>query len=360
MSRWPSFAGVLVAALAFVPSALAVGSEGTLDMYRATVDGARVAELTRDGYDVAAVRQSDAGTQVDLVLPPTSQRDALRTRGIRLGLITDQGRQTVRQQAAPMAVGGFTVWRSYDEPGGIRDELYAIARKHPRHRQARRDRPHAPGARDHRAQGDQGARNQTGRQAPGGPLQARPSTPASGSRPRSTRRLLHHFVDNYATRRGVAKLLNTRELWFLPVANPDGYQYTFDHERLWRKNLRDNDGDGEITAGDGVDLNRNYPEHWNYDDEGSSAQLASDTYRGPAPASEPETQAACRPGRRIDPKFAVNYHSYGPLLLYPQGWQVQTPTADDPIYIALSGTDANPAVAGFDPDVGADALHDQR
>ena len=53
-------------------------------------------------------------------------------------------------------------------------------------------------------------------------------------------------------------------------ANPDGYQYTFDTERLWRKNLRDNNGDGQITVGDGVDPNRNFDEHWGYDNEGSS------------------------------------------------------------------------------------------
>jgi hypothetical protein len=37
---------------------------------------------------------------------------------------------------------------------------------------------------------------------------------------------------------------------------------TFDTERLWRRNLRDNDGDGEITGNDGVDLNRNLLNHW--------------------------------------------------------------------------------------------------
>ncbi len=39
---------------------------------------------------------------------------------------------------------------------------------------------------------------------------------------------------------------------------------------LWRKNLRDNNGDGQITAVDGVDPNRNFPTRWNYDDEGSN------------------------------------------------------------------------------------------
>ena len=102
------------------------------------------------------------------------------------------------------------------------------------------------------------------------------STRASGSATEVNRRLLHYFVDNYGKNAEVTNLVNTRELWFLLVANPDGYQYTFDHERLWRKNLRDNDGDGQITVGDGVDPNRNYDEHWDYDNEGSSPQFSSD------------------------------------------------------------------------------------
>ena len=38
--------------------------------------------------------------------------------------------------------------------------------------------------------------------------------------------------------------------------------------------------------------------------------------------------------------------SYGPLLLYAWGWQIQTPSADDPLFVAYTGTDAKPAVAG--------------
>ena len=117
------------------------------------------------------------------------------------------------------------------------------------------------------------------------------------------------------------------------VANPDGYQYSFDTERLWRKNLRDNNGDGQITVGDGVDPNRNFAEHWGYDNEGSSPDPADETYRGPSAASEPETQAMQGLIDRIKPKFQSNLHSFGEWLLYPQGWQVGTLDADYPIYV---------------------------
>jgi Zinc carboxypeptidase len=169
-----------------------------------------------------------------------------------------------------------------------------------------------------------------------------------------SRRLLRHFVENYGRSAEIRNLVDTRELWFMPVANPDGYQYTFSTERLWRKNLRDNDADGTITNADGVDLNRNYDEHWNYDNEGSSSEWASLTYRGASPASEPEVQAHQALIDRMRFKFLITYHSYGELLLYPFGWQVQTPSFDDPLFVEYTGTDANPAVAGYDPGVGAD------
>src|SRR5690606_3410461 len=152
----------------------------------------------------------------------------------------------------------------------------------------------------------------------------------------------------------VKKMLANRELWFVPVVNPDGYQYTFESERLWRKNLRDVNGNGETEAGDGIDLNRNYPERWGYDEQGSSSDSVNETYRGSRPASEPETRANVKLFDKAKFRFAISYHSFGPLLLYPQGWQLQTPTADDPIYVALSGTDENPAVPGFDPDLAAE------
>jgi hypothetical protein len=173
--------------------------------------------------------------------------------------------------------------------------------------------------------------------------------------PEMNRRLLRYYVDSYPSDGRIRSLLDTTELWFIPVANPDGYDHSFtEGNRLWRKNLRDNDGDGVITGSDGVDLNRNFPTKWGYDNEGSSSMPASDTYRGPSAASEPETQAYDGLLGRVDFAFLINYHSAAELLLYGVGSQVATATPDDLLYEAMVGDNDNPAVAGYDPDLSAE------
>ena len=76
---------------------------------------------------------------------------------------------------------------------------------------------------------------------------------------------------------------------------------------MWRKNLRDNNGDGVITPIDGVDPNRNFPTKWGYDNEGSSPNFGSDLL-GRRPGSEPETLALDGLMDRIGFRFQVNYH----------------------------------------------------
>lgn len=174
--------------------------------------------------------------------------------------------------------------------------------------------------------------------------------------PEMTRRLMHHYIDNYGKDRRITKIVDSTELWFVLSANPDGYDYTFspDGDRLWRKNLRDVDGDGKIAPGDGVDLNRNFGYKWGYDDEGSSPRPAGETYRGAGPNSEPETQAIDRFEKRIGFEYGINYHSAAELLLYGVGWQVATPTPDDVLYKALAGTPENSAVPGYYPQVSSE------
>ncbi len=172
------------------------------------------------------------------------------------------------------------------------------------------------------------------------------------------RRLFEYVVDNKDQTSGnkVKDLLAKNELWFVPITNPDGYDYTFTSPatRFWRKNLHDNNGDGAITNVDGVDTNRNWPTKWNYDLEGASAEPSSETFHGSGPASEPEVKALRALIKRIRPSFQIDYHSFAQLILYPEGWQVETPSTDEPLMAKLAGDDDHPAVAGFDPDVSAE------
>jgi hypothetical protein len=172
--------------------------------------------------------------------------------------------------------------------------------------------------------------------------------------PENVRRQMHYFLDNYGTNADITKIVDTTDVWFIPVVNVDGYDLTFDPEfRLWRKNTHDNNGDGQITPGDGVDPNRNFGYKWGYDNEGSSASPDSETYRGTAANSEPETKVQDAFIKKLRPKYMINYHSAAELLLYGVGWQTQTSSPDDNVYKALVGDPAHPAVPGYEPELGA-------
>ena len=161
----------------------------------------------------------------------------------------------------------------------------------------------------------------------------------------------------------VTRLVDTRELWFVCISNPDGYEYSFTPgNRLWRKNMADNDGDGTRGEnGDGVDPNRNFPENWGLDNEGSSPVPASETYRGPEPYSpEPETEAMLWLFDHVDFEFQKNDHTAASLLLYPQGWQQYTLAIDDPDLHRAGWRRRGPGDPDVRPRSRCRALHHER
>ena len=169
------FVSMVTALLVASPSLADSGGRGGggLDAYSAVVTPEQLGELARQGHDVAEQKAGANGTTVDLVLSP-SQRDDLVKKGINPQLKKVNGK-TLKQLAAEQAVSGYTVWRSYDEPGGIRDQMYAIAANNPSGRQAGQARHDHPGPRDPRGQAHPGRPRPGRRQPSGGPLQRHPA-----------------------------------------------------------------------------------------------------------------------------------------------------------------------------------------
>lgn len=136
---------------------------------------------------------------------------------------------------------------------------------------------------------------------------------------------MYYLLENYQTDPEIQAIINNTELYFIPCINPDGY---IENEMtdpagggMWRKNKRDN-GDGSF----GVDLNRNYGYFWGYDNTGSSPNTSSDTYRGSSGFSEPETQIMRNFANNHEFRVAINYHTYGNLLVHPWGYEsIYTP-----------------------------------
>lgn len=132
--------------------------------------------------------------------------------------------------------------------------------------------------------------------------------------------LMHYLLDNYGSDPRITHLVDDREIWIVPVLNPDGHVYMEGQypAPMWRKNRRPSPSLGCI----GVDLNRNYGYMWGYDDRGSSPVYCSETYRGENPFSEWETRAIRDLIMDEDNDFtmAVSYHSYGRLILFPWGY----------------------------------------
>ena len=257
-------------ALAVAPAASAKAGARSWRCTRWRAAPAAIAEAA-GGVELAGVRQTASGIRADAVLTRAPAREGGR------------GRRQGHAQAQQEGPDGDRAGR---RAGGRRLQGLALvgrAGRHPR-RAATTSPAGTRSSSSWRCSGSthqgrelialkvtQGARGSARRIAAGGavlvePARARVDQPRGQPAPAAP---LHRLAGGRTTRRSGTCSRRT-ELWFVISANPDGYQYTFDVERLWRKNLRDNNGDGQITVGDGVDPNRNFAEHWGYDNEGSS------------------------------------------------------------------------------------------
>lgn len=118
----------------------------------------------------------------------------------------------------------------------------------------------------------------------------------------------------YSTDVEVQKFLKDFRIVVVPQVNPDGNHLVYTKDNFWRKNARA-DSNNRIY---GVDLNRNYPTAWR-GCRGSSGRRNSQTYRGPSPVSEPETDAMINLFDKYRPVANISYHSYSELIIYPFG-----------------------------------------
>lgn len=135
----------------------------------------------------------------------------------------------------------------------------------------------------------------------------------------------------------ILDLAENFDWFFFPVVNPDGYKYTFQSDRLWRKNRQ------PYGLCRGVDLNRNFESNWN--GIGASSDPCAYDFAGGSAASEPETKVLQQflkenaASSRIRTYFSM--HSFSQLIMFPYGYKVdRVDNYDDLKTIGERGSEA--------------------
>jgi len=143
-----------------------------------------------------------------------------------------------------------------------------------------------------------------------------------------------YLLENYDSDPMIKALVDTTEMYFIPVVNVDGYAYNISSNPggggMWRKNRRLNQ-DGSF----GIDINRNYGYMWGNDNQGSSPDPGNECFRGTAAFSEPETRMIKYFCEAHDFGIAINYHSYANKFLYAWGY-TEDVTPDESLFNNLS------------------------
>jgi Zinc carboxypeptidase len=148
-------------------------------------------------------------------------------------------------------------------------------------------------------------------------------------------RWLNDAVNKKVDDPALLTLLRSAAIVFVPVVNPDGYQFSHapGGNRSWRGNRHL--VNSTCASPVGVDLNRNYAGNFGdtpVDSANSSTNNidCAENYQGQSAASEPETvqmqnilsDAIPRYGKGTARSLsAMSYHSWGDLIIYPAGYK---------------------------------------
>jgi len=132
--------------------------------------------------------------------------------------------------------------------------------------------------------------------------------------------IAYALLSNYSVDASIREIMDNFEWVIIPVLNPDGYEFTWASDRMWRKNRRVNSGSTCL----GVDNNRNWDYMWLTG--GSSTNPCSETFAGPRAFSEPEeTHLATYIQAHGNVLGYIDYHAAAYVMLNPYGYTSRQP-----------------------------------
>jgi carboxypeptidase T len=138
--------------------------------------------------------------------------------------------------------------------------------------------------------------------------------------------LVHHYGSDDRVRR----IVDSHDIWIVPLINPDGHERSVLTSRMWRTNFPP-----AASGRPAVDLNRNYATaRWNIATGAFSDTPGEEDFRGPSSGFAREVQAmqTLIVGKRF--KGTLDFHSFGRWVLFP--WAGRTDAPPNPLQMQMA------------------------